>query len=178
MLKYALNILEAQWVQRLLIADLAQCFFIRGEGVLPTSVLLFNCRDWMIEACLLEKNYCKFPFGSPPSAECVYCEAMKTAPEKRSGAMRAVILSEELQLEAGKELLSTRARTQPEEVERLHHLKLQETSSEAILLTKASLHTSTMFRRPAKPVAFVQAFEASDWNGVVLLYSVVQSSAF
>lgn len=74
--------------------------------------MLTRCRMWFAREALW-KTICKNSRGSA-TGKCCYCEALKIDPEQRSGAMRAVIESETLQLEAGRLLSSNQASSQHE----------------------------------------------------------------
>lgn len=74
--------------------------------------------------------------NSLTAQKCCYCEALKLAPEDRSGAMRAMVESQNLQLEACKLLLASRASTPAEEMQRLNKIAQQDNSKEADMLTQ------------------------------------------
>ncbi|CAL8465191.1 g4726 [Coccomyxa elongata] len=71
---------------------------------------------------------------------CPYHEALKVAPQERSGAMKAVVESHDLAIEAGQLLLTTRAHTQHEDFDKLVRLRgAVEASEEGVVLGKAAV---------------------------------------
>lgn len=95
-----------------------------------------SCREWIKRKKTLEEHQCNAASDSSTAQKCCYCEALKTTPEDCSGAMRAMMESENLQLDASKLLLSSRASTPSEEMQRLKKASRQDNSKEADLLTQ------------------------------------------
>ncbi|BDA50306.1 hypothetical protein COCOBI_15-4350 [Coccomyxa sp. Obi] len=85
----------------------------------------------------LEKCICETHFTG---RKCPYHAVLSVAPEQRSAAMKAVVKSHDLVIEAGKLLLTTRAHTQDEDCERLGKLRgAVEDSKEGEVLEKAAV---------------------------------------
>lgn len=97
------------------------------------------CRPFVVpsvdlETCICDREYPRDENG------CSYFGVLKVDPDKRTKAMKVAIQSQELATEAGRLLLSTRAKTQQLDVERLSNLKGRfETSDEAVIMEKVDL---------------------------------------
>ncbi|KAK9903418.1 hypothetical protein WJX75_005117 [Coccomyxa subellipsoidea] len=92
--------------------------------------------EWIKRTKRLEEHQCCAMFDSLTAQKCCYCEALKLASEDRSDAMRAMVESQNLQLEACKLLLASRASTPAEEMQRLTKIAQQDNSKEADMLTQ------------------------------------------
>lgn len=95
----------------------------------------------MVHSDQLEKCVCETYITG---RKCPYHAVLKVAPEERSAAMKAVVESHDLVIETGQLLLTTRAHTQLEDVDRLHLIRgAVEASEEGAVLEKVYNYSHT-----------------------------------
>lgn len=98
-----------------------------------------SCRPFQVHSDELENGVCE---THSIGIKCSYHAVLSIAPEERSAAMKATVKSHDLVIEAGKLLLTTRARTQDEENDRLGRLRgVVEGSEEGAVLEKVCIST-------------------------------------
>lgn len=115
---------------------------LSGPVANPENMCNVLCRPFQVHSDELEKCVCE---THSTGRICPYHEALKVAPPERSGAMKAVVESHDLAIEAGQLLLTTRAHTQHEDFDRLVRLRgAVEASEEGVVLGKVYIfHTLT-----------------------------------